>query len=215
MRFKDHEKDELAHYARKAVDIEYRFPFGWNEIEGIHDRGDWDLSNHAKHSGENLKYKNEETGEEYYPYVIETSAGADRSTLVFLLDALDVVSGGRTTTTDSVKEEETVLALHRSLAPTKVAVFPLVKNKPEIVKKAKEVFDMLASHFMAQYDEQGSVGRRYRRQDEIGTPFCVTVDFDGLEDGTVTVRDRDTMEQERIEIKSLVEYISTKINGLS
>ncbi len=205
LRFREHEKSELAHYARKAVDIEYNFPFGWREIEGIHDRGDWDLSNHAKHGGEELKYEN------YYPYVIETSAGADRSLLAFLLDAFEQVKGGRTETTESKKEEETVLKLHKSLAPIKVAVLPLVKNKPEIVGKAKEVFNLLNAHFMIQYDEQGSIGRRYRRQDEIGTPFCVTVDFDTLNDNAVTVRDRDTMGQERIGVDRLVRYLLEKL----
>ena len=211
LRFRDHEKDELAHYARRATDIEYHFPFGWNEIEGIHDRGDWDLSNHAKHSGEDLKYK-DEFGQEYYPHVIETSAGADRSVLVFLLDAFESVEGGRTTTTESSKEEETVLKFHKRLAPIKVAILPLVKNKPNITGKAQEVFEMLEPHFMAQYDEQGSVGRRYRRQDEIGTPFCVTVDFDTIKDDTVTVRDRDTMEQERVAVKELVQHLTDRIN---
>lgn len=211
LRFREHEKSELAHYARRAVDIEYNFPFGWKEIEGIHDRGNWDLSNHAKHSGEDLKYR-DESGEEYYPYVIETSAGADRSLLVFLLDALESVKGGRTTTTESAKEEEVVLKLHKTLAPIKVAVLPLVKNKPDVVGKAKEVFGMLQSHFMIQYDEQGSIGRRYRREDEIGTPYCVTVDFDTLRDASVTVRDRDTMAQERISIDELVNYVVQKIH---
>jgi len=211
LRFRDHEKDELAHYARRAVDIEYNFPFGWQEIEGIHDRGDWDLSNHAKHSGRNLKYKDPESDREYYPYVIETSAGADRSTLVFLLDAFESVKGGRTRTTESVKEEEAVLKLHNNLAPIKVAIFPLVKNKPELVGKAREVFEMLTPHFMTKYDEQGAVGRRYRRQDEVGTPVCVTVDFDTLKDDSVTVRDRDTMAQERIKIRELTQYLWTKL----
>ena len=206
LRFRDHEKDELAHYARRAMDIEYNFPFGWREIEGIHDRGDWDLSNHAKHSGQDLKY------EDYYPYVVETSAGADRSVLVFLLDALESVKGGRTETTESTKEEELVLKLDRRLAPTKVAVLPLVKNKPEITGKAKEVFDMLKPHFTTQYDEQGSVGRRYRRQDEAGTPFCITIDFDTLNDNSVTVRDRDTMAQERIGVDKITDYVVEKLH---
>lgn len=201
LRFREHDKSELAHYARKAVDIEYNFPFGWKEIEGIHDRGDWDLSNHAKHSGQDLKYAG------YYPYVVETSAGADRSLLVFLLDAFESVKGGRTTTTESAKEEEFVLKLHKGLAPLKAAVLPLVKNKPDVVKKAQEVFGILKSHFMVHYDEQGSIGRRYRRQDEIGTPYCLTIDFDTLRDNSVTVRDRDTMEQKRISIDKLVDYL--------
>ena len=201
LRFREHEKSELAHYARRAVDIEYNFPFGWREIEGIHDRGDWDLSNHAKHSGKNLKY------EDYYPYVIETSAGADRSLLVFLLDALESIEGGRTTTTESTKTQEAVLKLDKRLAPIKAAVLPLVKNKPEIVKKSKEIFDLLKPCFMVQYDKQGSIGRRYRRQDEIGTVLCITIDFDTLEDDSVTVRDRDTMKQERVKISELVKHI--------
>ena len=212
LRFRKHEKDELAHYARRAVDIEYNFPFGWREIEGIHDRGDWDLSNHAKHSGQDLKYRGE-SGEEYYPYVIETSAGADRSVLVFLLDALESVKGGRTETTESTKDEELVLKLHKLLAPIKVAVLPLVKNKPEITGKAKKIFEALQPHFMVQYDEQGSVGRRYRRQDEIGTPFCVTVDFDTQNDDSVTIRDRDTMEQERVKIDKLTGYLAEKLHS--
>lgn len=206
LRFREHKKDELAHYAQRAVDIEYQFPFGWKEIEGVHDRGDWDLSNHAKYSGENLKYR-DENGAEYYPYVVEISAGADRSTLVFLLDALESVKGGRTATTEFDKGEEVVLKLHKILAPIKIAVLPLVKNKSEVVKKAQEVFGMLKPHFMAQYDERGSIGRRYRRQDEIGTPYCVTIDFDTLKDDLVTVRDRDTMEQERIRISELLHYL--------
>jgi glycyl-tRNA synthetase len=199
LRFRKHEKDELAHYARRAVDIEYNFPFGsgWREIEGIHDRGDWDISNHAKHSGQNL----------LLAHVIETSAGADRSLLVFLLDAFESIEGGRTTTTESTKEKESVLKLDKRLAPVKAAVLPLVKNKPEIVNKAKEVFGVLKPHFMIQYDEQGSVGRRYRRQDEIGTPYCVTIDFDTLNDDCVTVRDRDTMKQERIKIEELTKHL--------
>jgi len=211
VRFREHEKSELAHYARKAVDIEYNFPFGWREIEGIHDRGDWDLSNHARVSGQDLRYSDEKTKETYYPHVIETSAGADRSVLVFLLDALEQIKGGRTTTTESVKAEELVLVLHKRLAPVKVAVFPLVKNKEALVKKSKEIFDMLRPHFMTEYDEQGSVGRRYRRQDEAGTPFCVTIDFDTLTDGSVTVRDRDTMEQERVKIEELVSLLLVKL----
>ncbi|OGZ58147.1 MAG: glycine--tRNA ligase [Candidatus Spechtbacteria bacterium RIFCSPHIGHO2_02_FULL_43_15b] len=211
LRFRDHEKTELAHYARSATDIEYKFPFGWKEIEGIHDRGDWDLSNHAKHSGEELKYRDPDTGEEYYPYVIETSAGADRSVLVFLADSLERVSGGRTMTTESSRDEEIVLNIAANLAPIKVAILPLVKNKLEITSKARNIFEALKNNFMARYDEQGSIGRRYRRQDEIGTPYCVTVDFDSLSDNTVTLRDRKTMTQERIASDDIPKYLLCKL----
>jgi len=206
-------KKELAHYAKRAVDILYKFPFGWKEIEGIHNRGDWDLSNHSKHSGQDLQYFDEpafakaSAGKKYYPHIIETSAGADRSLLAFLTEAYQEVEGGRTETTESTKEIEMVLKLNKLLAPVKVAVFPLVKNKPELVKKADEVYKMLKPHFVCQYDETGSIGRRYRRQDEIGTMFCVTIDFQTLEDDTVTVRNRDTMKQERIKIEDLSEKI--------
>ena len=192
-------KEELAHYARKAVDILYRFPFGWKEIEGVHNRGDWDLSNHSKHSGEDLKYDG------YYPYIIETSVGVDRSLFAFLTEAYQEVEGGRSE--KSVKESEVVLKLHKDLAPIKVAVLPLVKNKPEIVSKTKEVCDLLKENFTTQYDESGAIGRRYRRQDEIGTPFCTTIDFDTLKDDKVTVRNRDTMKQERVAISGLLDYL--------
>jgi glycyl-tRNA synthetase len=198
-------KKELAHYAKRAVDIEYKFPFGWQEIEGIHNRGDWDLSNHAKHSGEDLKY------EEYFPHIIETSVGVDRSLFAFLVDAYQEVKGGRTKTTKAVKEMEVFLKLNKSLAPVKVAVLPLVKNKPELVKKAKQVYKLLKPHFVSQYDETGSIGRRYRRQDEIGTLFCLTIDFDSLKKDDLTVRDRDTMKQERVKIKDLLECLRRQV----
>jgi glycyl-tRNA synthetase len=194
-------KNELAHYARRAVDILYKFPFGWKEIEGVHNRGDWDLSNHAKSSGQDLKY------EGYYPYIIETSHGVDRSLFTFLVESFEEVGGGRTTTTESAKETEIVLKLHKDLTPVKVAILPLVKNKPEVVKKAKEVYDLIKPCFASQYDESGSIGRRYRRQDEIGTFFCVTIDFETLKDNAVTVRNRDTMAQERIKIRDLFSYL--------
>jgi glycyl-tRNA synthetase len=204
-------KNELAHYARRAVDILYKFPFGWKEIEGVHNRGDWDLSNHSKHSGQDLSYSDTETQERYFPHIIETSVGADRSLFAFLCDAYKEVKGGRTETTESAKEIEVMLKLHKSLSPVKVAVLPLVKNKPEIVKKAKEVYEMLKPNFVCQYDESGSIGRRYRRQDEIGTLFCITIDFDSLEKDDATVRDRDTMKQERVEVKELEKYIGEKL----
>lgn len=199
-------KDELAHYARRAVDILYKFPFGWKEVEGVHNRGDWDLSNHSKYSGEDLKVDG------VYPHIIETSVGADRSLFAFLIEAFQEVRGGRTETTESTKEVETVLKLNKSLAPVKVAVLPLVKNKEDVVRKAREVFDLIRPNFMSQYDESGSVGRRYRRQDEIGTVFCVTVDFQTLEDNTVTIRDRDTMKQYRLLIPKLIESFNVLLS---
>ena len=211
LRFKDHAKKDLAHYAKAGVDIEYQFPFGWKEIEGIHNRGDWDLSNHAKFSGQELSYFDEETKEKYVPSVIETSGGVDRSFLTFLIDAYQEIKGGRTKTTESTKEIELMLKLHKDLSPVKVAILPLVKNKPELVKKAKEVYKNLKTNFVCKYDELGSIGRRYRRQDEIGTLFAVTVDFETLEKDDVTIRDRDTMKQERIKVKDLVEVLKEKL----
>jgi len=205
LRVKEVPKNELPHYAKRANDIEYKFPFGWQEVEGIHNRGDWDLSNHSKHSGEDLKY------EGYFPHIIETSVGVDRSFFAFLCDAYSEVKGGRTKTTKSAKEVETVLKLDKSLAPIKAAVLPLVKNKPELVKKAKEVYQILKPHFATQYDEVGSIGRRYRRQDEIGTIFALTVDFESLKKDDLTVRGRDTMKQERVKIKDLTSFLKEKI----
>ena len=212
IRFKEVPKEELAHYAKRAVDIECNFPFGWKEIEGIHNRGDWDLSNHSKHSGQDLKYFDDGTKEKYYPYIIETSAGVDRSFLTFLIDAYREIEGARTKTTKAAKEVETILKLNKKIAPIKVAVLPLLKNKPELVKKSKEVFELLKPYLMCLYDEADSIGRRYRRQDEIGTPLAVTVDFETLEKNDVTLRDRDTMKQERIKIDDLVEVIKNKLN---
>jgi len=209
--FKEHTKKDLAHYAKTGVDIEYKFPFGWKEIEGIHNRGNWDLSNHARFSSQDLNYFDEETKEKYIPYIIETSGGIDRSFLTFLIDAYQEIKGGRTKTTESTKEIEVMLKLHRDLAPIKVAVLPLVKNKPELVKKTKEVYHLLRPHFSCQYDELGSIGRRYRRQDEIGTLFAITIDFETLEKNDVTIRDRDTMKQERIKIKDLTQILREKL----
>ena len=204
-------KEERAHYARRQIDIEYHFPFGWGEIEGVHNRGDWDLKNHSKYSGKELSYT-EEDGSKYYPHIIETSVGVERSLFAFLSEAYQEVKGGRTTTTESAKEVEVLLKLPSSLAPIKVAVLPLVKNKPEIVKKAKEVYQLLKPHFVCQYDEVGSIGRRYRRQDEIATIFCLTCDFQTLEDDTLTIRGRDTMKQERVKIKDLIDVLKEKLN---
>lgn len=212
LRFRPHDKGELAHYARRAEDIEYQFPFGWHEIEGIHNRGDWDLSRHSQFSGHDLSEVDEKTGKKFYPYIIETSAGADRVMLAFLVDAYTEVRGGRTTTTQSAKEVESVLKLDKRLAPVKVAILPLSK-KPELSKVAKKIYEELLLYFVCEYDETQSIGKRYRRQDEIGTPYCVTVDFDTLDDMAVTVRDRDSMGQERIATKELVSYLTEKLIG--
>ncbi len=196
-------EEERAHYARRQVDLEYKFPFGWGEIEGIHNRGDWDLSNHSKNSGEDLFVDGE------CPWVIETSVGVERSLLAFLVDSYDEMEEGR----DSGDREEVVLRIDPKLAPTKVAVFPLVKNKEKLTEKAKSVFDEVRKDFDTVYDASGSIGKRYRRQDEVGTPLCVTVDFDSLEDEGVTIRERDTMKQIRVPIKSLKEKINLFLEG--
>lgn len=209
LRIEDHKKNELAHYAKAASDIEYKFEDGWKEMSGIHNRGDWDLSNHAKHSGEDLTYFNEEDKKRFTPHIIETSDGADRATLVFLLDAYKEIKGGRGE--GSKQEAEVVLRIDKRLAPIKVAILPLSK-KPELARPAKELFEDLAKHWMCQYDETASIGKRYRRQDEIGTPYCVTFDFDSLEDKSVTVRDRDTMEQKRVKIGELQDYLRDKLS---
>jgi len=198
--------DELAHYARRAVDIEYCFPFGWKEIEGVHNRGNWDLSNHSKHSGQDLSYRDEE-GKKFIPYIIETSAGVDRILFALLCEGFTEVKGGRDRSVDSPKEVEVVLKINKKLAPVTVAVLPLVKNKVRITKKAKEIFSFLKRYFNCQYDETGSIGRRYRRQDEIGTPFCITVDFESLKNDDVTIRDRDTMRQKRVKNSRLLRVL--------
>jgi glycyl-tRNA synthetase len=193
LRFRDHEPEKRAHYARFATDIEYEAPFGWSEFEGIHHRGDFDLSNH------NLAYKDPETGEEYIPWCIETSGGVDRAALFFLINAY---------TKDG---ERTILKLHPKLAPYKVAVFPLLANKEELVKKAREIYQILKGQFPIVWDERGNIGKRYFSQDEIGTPWCITVDFETLDKETVTVRDRDTAKQERIAVDKLPEYFQNRL----
>ncbi len=213
LRIKEVPAKERPHYARQALDLEYKFPFGWKEIEGIHNRGDWDLSNHSKYSGKDLRYFDEKTKEKYFPYIIETSGGADRSFLAFLCDAYQEIKGGRTKTTKPTKEIEILLKLDKKIAPIKVAVLPLVRNKPELVKKAKEVYQLLKPHFFCQYDELGSIGRRYRRQDEIGTIYCLTLDFESLNQNDLTIRDRDTMKQERVRIKDLVKVLKEKLEN--
>lgn len=199
---REHEADELSHYSSGTADVEYLFPIGWSELEGIANRGDFDLSAHAEHSGEKLEYFDGATGERYVPHVIEPAAGADRATLAFLVDAYDEeeVDG----------ETRTVLRLHPRLAPVKVAVLPLVKKdgQPEV---AKEIVAMLRGRMQVEYDEGGSIGKRYRRQDEIGTPWGVTVDHQTLEDRTVTVRDRDSLAQERVAIDELPALLTEKL----
>ncbi len=211
LHFKETAKDELAHYARRAVDIEYHFPFGWREIEGIHDRGDFDLSNHSRQSQRELSYKDPESQLSYIPYVIETSVGVERTFFALLCDVYEKVKGGRGK--NSKQEAEICLHFQPSLSPVQVAVLPLVKNKPAIVKKAKEIYDELRLRFRCQYDQGGSIGRRYRRQDEIGTALAITVDFQSLEDGTVTCRDRDSMKQSRLKIADLLRDISQIISA--
>ncbi len=200
-------EDKRAHYAKRQIDLEYKFPFGWQEIEGIHNRGNWDLSRHQQFSGESLEYKDPDSGENYIPHIVETSVGVERSLLAFLADSYKEISGGRTKTTQSVKNSESMLNLNKNIAPVKVAVLPLLKNKKEIVKKAGEIYSLIKSRFMSQYDETGSIGRRYRRQDEIGTPVCLTVDFESIDKDDVTARNRDTMEQVRVNSQDLINYL--------
>ncbi len=203
LRFREHGENERAHYAKDAWDIEYNFPFGFKEMEGIHNRGDWDLSRHSKFSGKELEYFDEESKKRFTPWVIETSVGMDRLFLAVLADSY---------TEEQVGEEtRVVMKFKPSLAPVKVAVLPLSK-KPELSKLSREVFEIISGDINVEYDETQSIGKRYRRQDEIGTPLCVTVDFDSLEDNAVTVRDRDTMKQERIKIAELKSYVQSKLN---
>jgi len=209
LRLREHDADELSHYSKRTVDIEYEFPWGWAELEGIANRGDFDLSQHAKFSGQDLSYFDAEANERYIPYVIEPSAGADRGLLAFLVDAY---REEEVTTASGKSEKRTVLALHKDLAPYKAAVLPLSRHET-LVPKAKEVAGLLRPRFMIDYDDAGSIGRRYRRQDEIGTPYAVTVDFDSLEDGAVTVRDRDSMTQDRVPIAGLVGYLNDRLIG--
>jgi glycyl-tRNA synthetase len=214
LRTLEYSKDELAHYSKATTDIEYAFPFargGWAELEGVANRTDFDLRRHMEYAGQDLSYFDEETKERVVPYVIEPSAGVDRATLAFLIDAFEVVEGGRTTTTVAAKEAEIVLRLHRDLAPIKIAVLPLIKKAP-LGPKAEEIAATLRRRWMVQYDESGTIGRRYRRQDEIGTPYCATVDFETIEGGTVTVRDRDTMAQERVAVRELEAYFGEKFS---
>lgn len=200
LRFKDHEPEKRAHYARMATDIEYETPWGWAEWMGIHHRGDWDQRRHEEFSKQNLKYHDPETGEEYTPWDIETSCGIDRSILFFLLDAY------------AEEEKRTVLKLHPLLSPYKIAVFPLLANKPDLIEKAKKIYEDLRKEFMVAWDDRGNIGKRYLAQDEIGTPWCVTIDFQTIADDTITIRDRDTTTQIRVKADALKDWFLNKLN---
>jgi glycyl-tRNA synthetase len=202
LRIRSHSNDELAHYALGCSDIEYLFPMGWAELEGIANRGDFDLKQHASFSGRNLEYYDDEAKEHFVPYVIEPSAGVDRSFLAFLIDAYDEEPDKR--------EIRTVLRLHQDLAPFKVAVLPL-SRKNQLINLAKEVHDLIRPLWSTIYDDAQSIGRRYRRQDEIGTPLCVTIDFQSLEDKAVTIRDRDSMAQIRVPVSELIHNLNQKL----
>ena len=201
LRLRDHDKEELCFYSKATTDFEYMFPFGWGELWGVADRTDYDLTQHINTSGKSLEYFDPQTNEKYIPYVIEPSLGVERLFLAIMTEAYDE---------EVIDEKDTrvILRFHPALAPIKAAVLPLSKKLNE---GAEKVYDMLAKNFMTEYDDAGSIGKRYRRQDEIGTPFCITFDFDSLEDNCVTVRDRDTMSQERVSIDKLVGYINEKI----
>ncbi|MGL5972660.1 MAG: glycine--tRNA ligase [Oscillospiraceae bacterium] len=202
IKLRNHESDELSHYSNATTDIEFLFPFGWGELWGISDRTDFDLKAHSEHSGKKLEFFDQDKNSHYTPYVIEPSLGADRVALAFLCDAYDE---------EIIDEKDTrvVLRLHPSLSPFKAAILPLSKKLSE---KSNEVYDILSKHFMVDYDDSGSIGKRYRRQDEIGTPFCLTIDFDTIDDNCVTIRDRDTMDQIRLSINDLIPYIQEKIS---
>jgi len=203
LRLREHGPEELSHYSKATYDIEYHFPFGWSELEGIANRTDFDLRRHAEFSGKDMAYFDEETGEHIYPYVIEPSGGIDRAALAFLVDAYHE---------EEVRGRKRVfLRLHHDLAPVKVAILPLLRNRPEIVALAKEIARDLRPHFVVIYDDTASIGRLYRRQDEIGTPYCVTVDVQSLEDRAVTVRERDSMEQVRPPIAELKDFLLEKL----
>ncbi|WP_018131828.1 glycine--tRNA ligase [Effusibacillus pohliae] len=201
LRLRDHSPEELSHYSNATTDIEYKFPFGWGELWGIADRTDFDLRRHMEHSGEDFHYLDPETNEKFIPYCIEPSLGADRVTLAFLIDAYDEEELGE-------GDKRTVLRFHPALAPVKAAILPLSKKLSE---EAYKIYEVLSAEFNCDFDETGSIGKRYRRQDEIGTPFCITYDFDSQTDGQVTVRERDSMEQVRMPIRELKEYLAEKV----
>jgi len=214
----EHPKEDLSHYSKRTVDLQYNFPFGWKELTGLANRTDYDLKSHEQSSGRDLKYYDEQTKDKYWPYVIEPTLGIERLMLAVLCDAFEEVSGGRGENGDgspqsgeASESNEVVLHLKPELAPVKVAVLPLVKK---LSSEAKKVYTELTRCWTVEFDESGSIGRRYRRQDEIGTPYCITLDFDSLEDKKVTVRDRDTMKQERVAIDKLKNYLFTKLQIL-
>lgn len=204
---------DRAHYSKRTVDIEFDYPFGQKELYGIAYRTDFDLKNHQEASKKEITYRDPEVGDKFVPHVIEPTFGVDRTVLATLLSAYTEIEGGRSTTTESIKEAEVVLRLDKKIAPIKIAILPLSK-KEELSKPAKELANQLRKRWMCQYDETASIGKRYRRQDEIGTPYCVTMDFESLEDKKVTVRDRDTMAQERVDIADLEKYFSEKLAGI-
>ncbi|MCL5011226.1 MAG: glycine--tRNA ligase [Patescibacteria group bacterium] len=201
-----HKHENLVFYAKEAYDIEYNYPFGFAELEGVHARGDYDLSQHQKFSGHELSYTDPQTNEKYIPHIIESSVGVGRTFLAAVCEAY---------AEEEVAGEETriVLKFPKQLAPIKAAVFPLLRNKPELVEKARKVFNEVKRHFMAEFDDNGNIGKRYRRQDEIGTPYCLTIDFDTLKDNTITIRDRDTMKQERIKISESGGFLKQKLSA--
>ncbi len=209
LRVREHTNDELSHYSTRTVDIEYETPLGWKELFGLAYRTDYDVRNHAEQSGKDLRYMDPVTNEKFFPHVIEPTFGLTRTVLVCLLDAYEEIAGGRTTTTEATKESEVVLRLAPHLAPIQVAVMPL-SNK--LKEQASQLAHVVRQHFITDFDVAGSIGRRYRRQDEVGTPCCVTYDFQSDEDHAVTVRDRDTMQQDRVAIDRLVEYLRQKFS---
>lgn len=203
LRLREHDSDELSHYSTGTADVEFLFPWGWDELEGIANRTDFDLRRHAESAGAKLEYHDPNSGDRYVPHVIEPAAGATRTAMAFLMAAYDE---------EEVNDDiRTVLRLDHRLAPYKVAVLPLSK-KAELVEPSNEVLGLLQPHWMCDYDETQAIGRRYRRQDEIGTPYCVTIDFDTLEDRAVTVRERDSMAQDRVPVDNLVEYLGSRLN---
>ena len=205
MRRYEHPKEKLSHYSKKTIDTEYKFPFGFSELYGLAHRGDFDLSQHSKASGHKLEYFNVEKNKRYIPHVLEPTFGLDRSLLVSLVSAYneEEIKGGK----------RIVMKFPKEIAPIQIAVFPLLRNKPELVKKAKEIYNDLKNNFVCEFDDNGNIGKRYRRQDEIGTLYCLTIDFDSLEKDDLTIRDRDTMKQERVKISKLTDYLREKIYG--
>lgn len=201
LRFRQHPKEKLVFYAKDAYDVEYLAPWGWAENEGIHWRSDYDLTQHSKFSGKDLSYTDPKSGEKYIPWIVETSGGVDRTLLMLLFDAYEEEDLGD-------GNSRTVLKIHKDIAAYKAAIFPLVSNKEDITKKARDVFELLSEDIKVIWDDRGNIGKRYRYQDEIGTPFCITIDYESLENDTVTVRERDSMKQERIKIEDLREYLS-------